>query len=153
MGHAIFLDRPKNRFLVEALHDDGGSIARDGQPRLPPRRRVVERRRHEADFALRTSQNLAKAAPKGVSSLARRVGSGRKIPFGWPVVPDEYNIGHPFDLLGIGVPGKLGRRFIEIADGVAISWPIDNQAQLHAGAFEQRLARDCKMSARRDEDL
>ena len=75
------------------------------------------------------------------------------MPFGWPVVPDEYNIGDPFELVGNRRVRKRSRRFIEIADGVAVSWRIDNQADLHAGAFDQRLARDRKMGPRRDEDL
>ena len=96
---------------------------------------------------------MAKTAPSGVSCRAGVSESGRKIPFGWPVVPDEYNIAHPFELVGNRRVRKWGRCFIEIADSVAISWPVDNQAELHAGAFDQRLARDRKMGPRRDEDL
>ena len=75
------------------------------------------------------------------------------MPFGWPVVPDEYNIAHPVELVGDRRLRKRGRRFIEIADGVAIAWPVDDQAELHAGTVAQRLARDRKMGPRRDEDL
>ena len=75
------------------------------------------------------------------------------MPFGWPVVPDEYNIGDPFELVGNRRVRKYGRRFIEIADGVALAWPVHDQAQLHARALAQRLAGDREMRLRRDEHL
>ena len=89
MGDPVLLDELQVLLGIEALHDDRRAAAADRQADRPLRRRVVERRGRQVDHALAVAPLVVQELHQRQRLAGRPSGSGRMMPFGRPVVPDE----------------------------------------------------------------
>ena len=72
-------------------------------------------------------------------------GSGRRMPFGRPVVPDEYSIAVPSAFVRDRRVRQTRRRFSQADDALALACAIGDDAEFDLGAFLERLARDVEL--------
>jgi hypothetical protein len=110
--------------------------------------------RREAGFAFSDVPEFGEGRCERRHVACGRVGSGRKMPLGWPSFRMNTTSPIPSTHRESVCVRKLGGCFIEIAEGVAIPWSIGRpRASLTRVESRSASRATAKVHLRRDEDL
>ena len=107
VGHPVALDKSQPLLGVEMLHHDGRAPHAQRRRHARLGRRVIQRCRVEVGHARAEPEQARTNSITGNGWPGPPSGSSRRMPLGWPVVPDEYSMAAPSDSSGTGASGYL----------------------------------------------